>query len=558
MAATAPWRRTTATVLVTVALVAACSSSDDDAGSSGSAADGASPAATADTWHRPTCEVPEAASAEVAATPVPGVATDVDVTSFDGTVIRAHWFPVAGASAEAPAPTVLMGPGWGQPGDTNTQAVGVLGALNIASLGAAGYNVLTWDPRGFGASTGVAMVDSVDFEARDVQQLLTWLSTRPEAALDAQGDPTSGMIGGSYGGGIQLVTAAIDCRVDALVPVIAWHSLGTSLYKDDTFKQGWAGILSQVAGDSVDPHVVSANTAGTDTGVLPQDEVDWFLDRGPADLVGDIAVPTLFVGGTVDTLFTLDEDVTNHALLRDAGVPTAMFWFCGGHGVCLTDPGDPQPLQTAMISWLDRYVKGDESVDTGAAFTFVDQQGALHTADGYPPAAGDPVEASGSGTLELEPDGGAGPATIPAGNGELLAGLVAPITPAPAARAVSVAVHVDEEAMIVGAPELTIEYSGTAVDGVRPMRLFAQLVDDSTGVVVGNQITPVPVTLDGESHEATVPLEIVAHRAPAGSTLTLQLVATTPAYGQPRLGGSVELTDVHISLPVVTGTSPLG
>ena len=236
-----------------------------------------------------------------------------------------------------------------------------------------------------------------------------------------------------------------------------------------------------------------------------------------------------------------------------------MFWFCGGHGVCLTDPGDPQPMQTAMISWLDRYVKGDQSVDTGPAFTFVDQEGTLHAADGYPPTGGDPVEADGSGTLELVPDGGAGPATIPAGNTDLLAGLVGPITPAPAANAVSVDIPVEDEAMIVGTPELTAHLlAARRPTGDRPTRVFAQVVDPATGVVLGNQITPVPVTLDGENHEATVPLEVVAHHAAAGSTLTLQLVATTPAYAQPRLGGSVELTDIRISLPVVTGTTPVG
>ncbi len=68
-----------------------------------------------------------------------------------------------------------------------------------------------------------------------------------EVELDGTGDPAAGMVGGSYGGGIQLVTGAIDCRVDALVPVIAWNSLGTSLYKAETFKQGWASILSGVS-----------------------------------------------------------------------------------------------------------------------------------------------------------------------------------------------------------------------------------------------------------------------------------------------------------------------
>jgi ABC-2 type transport system ATP-binding protein len=47
------------------------------------------------------------------------------------------------------------------------------------------------------------------------------------------------MVGASYGGGIQLVTAAIDPRVDATVPTIARHSLNTSLYKDQAFKSGW-------------------------------------------------------------------------------------------------------------------------------------------------------------------------------------------------------------------------------------------------------------------------------------------------------------------------------
>lgn len=52
------------------------------------------------------------------------------------------------------------------------------------------------------------------------------------------------MSGGSYGGGIQLVTAAIDRRGDAIVPVIAWHSLGSSLVKSGRVKTGWGLILS--------------------------------------------------------------------------------------------------------------------------------------------------------------------------------------------------------------------------------------------------------------------------------------------------------------------------
>ena len=80
------------------------------------------------------------------------------------------------------------------------------------------------DPRGFGDSTGLAEVDSPAFEAKDVSRLIDWVATRPGVELDAPGDPRMGMVGGSYGGGIQWVTAAQDCRIDAIVPTISWHS----------------------------------------------------------------------------------------------------------------------------------------------------------------------------------------------------------------------------------------------------------------------------------------------------------------------------------------------
>ena len=169
-----------------------------------------------------------------------------------------------------PRRPVLMGPGWSAAGDVNEDAPGLLGALSIKTLRDNGYNVLTWDPRGFGESTGVVQIDSVDFEGRDVQQLLDWVATQPQAQLDATRDPRAGMVGASYGGGIQLVTAAIDCRVDAIVPIIAWHSLQTSLYKANTAKTGWGNVLAgSAAGANLDPHITDAAAAGNSAGHLP-------------------------------------------------------------------------------------------------------------------------------------------------------------------------------------------------------------------------------------------------------------------------------------------------
>ncbi len=519
----------------------------------GTTPSGTTPSGTTSADARDCSRVPGAVTATARA----GSASDWDLISFDGTRLRVHWFPLSVPAASG-SPTVLMGPGWGLPGDSNVASIGVLGALDIKTLQTAGFNVLTWDPRGFGESAGTATVDSADHEGRDVRQLIDWVATQPGVQLDAPGDPRMGMVGASYGGGIQFVTAAQDCRVDALVPVIAWHSLTSSLYKGEIAKTGWAGILGNISKTRpVDPHVSSATASGAATGTISPDDVAWFAGRGPADLVGRIAVPTFLIQGTVDTLFTLDEAVANYRVLRQAGVPAAMLWFCGGHGVCLTDAGDPQRVQQAAIAWLDRYVKQDTSVDTGPRIDVLDQNGARYTADDYPLPAGGPITGSGRGELSLTADGGSGPISMPNKPGDLLAGLVAPITPAKATHATDVAVDAGATpAVIVGAPTLKLRYHGTTPDGERPTRVFAQLVDDTTGIVLGNQVTPVPVVLDGATHDAEVPLEAVVFAAKSGSHLTLQLVATTVAYATPRLGGSVTFEQIDVSLPTAAGVTP--
>src|SRR4051794_16436460 len=159
-------------------------------------------------------------------------ARDATVTSFDGTAINTHFFPAAGLAAGGKAPTVLFGPGWSSSGDTdeNSASDPGTGIVGVGPLRKAGFNVVTWDPRGFGKSGGMVSVDGPDFEGKDVQALIDFIAKQAEAELDGPGDPRVGMSGGSYGGGIQLVTAALDKRLDVITPDISWHSLGTSLY----------------------------------------------------------------------------------------------------------------------------------------------------------------------------------------------------------------------------------------------------------------------------------------------------------------------------------------
>ena len=97
---------------------------------------------------------------------------------------------------------------------------------------------------------------------------------------------------------------------------------------------------------------------------------------------------------------------------------------------------------------------------------------------------------------------------------------------------------------------MKLSYHGTGRLGREaPTRVFAQLVDDASGIVVGNQVTPIKVTLDGQPHSLTVPLEAIAFTGKAGALVILQIVATTTAYAKPRLNGTVVFTGIHLSLP---------
>jgi ABC-2 type transport system ATP-binding protein len=549
------WLGTALAAVLVAVVVTGCSDRDGERATKGDRTEEIGAAGDVTVAHE--CDQ-GATEAAVTAVPVPGTPSDFTVTSFDGTELRTHWFPTEAATEDEPTPTVLMGPGWGQPGDTSTEGAALFGALGIGAMNAEGYNVLTWDPRGFGRSTGTSTVNDAGNEGRDVQVLLDWVASRPEALTDDDGDPRVGMVGLSYGGGIQLTTAAIDCRVDVIVPGLAWHSLETSLFKSSTVKIGWAGLLTTAsAGGRVDPHSKDAYDAGLADGSINQADRDWFIGRGPGDAVDRIDIPTLLIQGTVDTLFTLDEAITNFRALRANDVPTKMLWFCGGHGTCLTDTGDQGRVAQASTAWLDRYLKGDESVDTGPAVDLIDQDGTRWTGEDYPPETGTPITAEGDGTLKLVADGGSGPATGPKVSTSPLDGLVTGFTPAPAANSVDVPIGMTTDAatLVVGPPKLSLTYRGTSPGGAPPTRVFAQLVDDERHVVVGNQITPIEVTLDGETHSTEVDLEVIAQRLDPGQTLTLQLVATSTAYAPPRLGGEITFERIGVELPVAEGLS---
>lgn len=489
--------------------------------------------------------------------PVSGAgARTTSVRSFGGTSIHVNFFTAAGLAPGKPVPTVLPGPGWGSPGDTNpndtTSVSG--GSPGVGTLRHAGFNVITWDPRGFGVSGGKAEVDKPGYEGRDVSALISWLARQPEAQLDRPGDPRVGMAGGSYGGGIQLVAAAADHRIDAIVPDIAWHSLLTSLDKYNTPKLGWGTLLYDVASlgsARLDPLIGDSYQTEVAGNPLTSAERNFYAASGPGALVGKIRAPTLLVQGTVDDLFTLQEAVDNYTILHRDHVPLKMLWFCGGHGICLTDPGNTALIQRDTLAWLDRYLKREANVNTGPAMQWVDQKGGEHTGTGYPLPGAGTLSAHGAGVLPINASGGSGPA-VPGPGAGTLGTFAAKVTPARASNAINVRLRSPRRtALVVGAPQLTITYRGRSTNHHAATSLYAQLVDDATGKVLGNQVTPVPITLDGATHTLSVRLEILAAADRPGEQFTLQLTPSTVAYVTQSAIGSATFSAIRVVLPLV-------
>ena len=490
-----------------------------------------------------------------AAAPAAASADDAVVTSFDGTPIVVHPYPLAAGGA---APTVLLGPGWSNRGAAADDAF-------VLAFQAQGYHVVTWDPRGFGASGGIVSIDDPAIEGRDTSAIVDWIAQQPWAQLDVPGDPRLGMAGGSYGAGIQYATAAGDDRIDALTPVVGWHSLGTALYKDATFKQGWSGLLyasgkaaaendglaggaAGVQTGGLDPHIGSAYESSVATGKVGADDLAWLRSRGPGTAnVARITAPTLVIGGTVDTLFPLDEDIRIHRILARRGVPVKMIWFCGGHGVCHTGSGDPdgpddallllssRHVTTAITAWFARYLDGDAGASTGPGFEWLADDAKWRSAPAYPPRAGKPIRVRGRGRATLVKGPGSGAATE--------------AMPEQPRHALQIPFRLPRSAQIAGAPALRLRYRGRA--STSDVRVFAQIVDVRRGLVVGNQVTPIPLRLDGRRRQVGRPLHPIAVSGRRGGRYVLQIVSASKVWQAQRASGSFRASRITLTLPTV-------
>jgi pimeloyl-ACP methyl ester carboxylesterase len=112
------------------------------------------------------------------------------------------------------------------------------------------YVVISFDERGHGESKNAnARVIDPEAETQDAIALLDWVAKHATAGdLPVRIDPVTqdmpvGLLGLSYGGGFQFPLAALDPRVDVMVPNGTWHDLQYALVPNDAVKSGFDSLL---------------------------------------------------------------------------------------------------------------------------------------------------------------------------------------------------------------------------------------------------------------------------------------------------------------------------
>ncbi|MFF3286292.1 CocE/NonD family hydrolase [Streptomyces sp. NPDC003023] len=531
-------------------------------------------------------------------------------------VVDADLYRPAGTDANRPAPAVLTTNGFGgSKADGSTDAT-------AAAFAARGYVTLAYSGLGFGKSGCLISLDDPRIDGRAASRLIDFLAGTHAAddgtvidfvTGDGAGDPRVGMIGGSYGGAVQMATAAVDQRVDALVPLITWHDLNHSLDPNNAegttvpgaFKWQWTngfflvGEGQPLLDPGLDPSRLGSPTClhfvarACETqrllvsGRYPADGTEamrrFASSVSPVSYLSRVKAPTLLVQGQADSLFTLNEAQDTYETLKAQGTPTKMIWQSWGHSGGMTDPASGEldlgagNLESAyvgrrILAWFDRYLHGNASTDTGPAFAYYRDWQAGYGEAGAVPSPSRRMYLSGDGELvgsRAEVARGSRTYTnwlVPTSHSESsLSGLLGIPDPEPydmpgthlGWRSRPLTAPLD----VVGAPRARLKVVSPGTERVQDsgdaadrLVLFAKVYDvapDGSRTLVNRLVAPVRVP--DVTRPFTVELPGIVHRYETGHRLEFVIAASDTAY----YGNRGVKTVTVVSAPEDTGVLEL-
>lgn len=489
--------------------------------------------------------------------PLPGHAEAVTTTNGcidsvpepDGTAVQICYslFQPASATADNPVPVIFHSHGWG--GSRTTSA------SSFTAWTDAGFAVLSFDQRGFGASGGKAHVENPSFEGEDVTKLVDLVASKDWVAKDSADDPTDpviGAIGGSYGGGYQFVGAFTDLmkrgakgtRFDALAPEITWYDLQDSLAPQKVVRSLWVSALYAAGADAHTTTVHEGFAYGAATGLWPEGEIpgvdltEFFRTTGPKWHVDNgrlLDIPVLFGQGITDNLFNLNQGLNNfqHALTDDARAKSIFVGYNGGHVLPAAFPtgngvgGDP----------CSKELGGGSFAALSRQFFMEELKGAAHTL-------------TGRGSYHIATaDGRCQDVDSVAANTDYPAGTIITNTGPGAPQAVKLA---DGPLTVTGAPSLTAKVTSAAVEGRAFFALSVGTTPADAKIVQGNML-PIREQLPVTGAVRNVQLPAVAVDVPPGQSLFLTVSPFSDmSFGHgSRTPGALLLENVVVHVPLV-------
>ena len=523
------------------------------------------------------------------------------LTGPDGTTpvkLDTTYYRPRPASASHPVPAVLLAHGFGGTKDSV--------ASDAGELAGRGYAVLTWTAEGFGRSGGQIHVDSPDWEVKDAQRLIDWLTTRPEVKKDAGGDPSVAAVGGSYGGALALLLAGYDDRVDAIVPEITWNDLTNAFLPESTgagpqagvFKKVWAGLFFGSSATSPapgfapgrtgpasapDPTLAACGRFARDicqaylsvatTGKATAEEIALLRRSSPVSILNRIRAPTLLVQGQADSLFPLSEADANARGISANGTPVRVAWYSGGHDGGPGPQSDQNRLRFLTVQWLEHYLLGRGSAP-GAGFTYSRIAGIDTSTDDGVVALGYSVAGypglSGQATTMIAVTGPPQPAANPPNGTPGALSSLPGVGSSSLGSLTSRTVHdvagqhpdfysapLPSTVDVVGAPTVQLRAASPTGEAVLFVKLYD--VDPKSGGTLPDGLAA-PIHLSGlpaslaESQPVTVTLPGIVHEFQSGHRLRVTVATSDQAYATPPTPTVYTIAvSSGISLPTVHG-----
>lgn len=165
----------------------------------------------------------------------------------DGAPIVFQVFEPDSIACNAKHALILDGHGYAGSRKTSKDSSGLVSmGAPVADLTADGFAVISIDQRGHGESGGTVRIMDPEYEGKDLVAIVDWATQHLDYLLYRDGNMVLGAMGGSYGGGYQMLLYATDPdeRLDAIAPEITWNDLGYSLNPGNVVKSYWALFLA--------------------------------------------------------------------------------------------------------------------------------------------------------------------------------------------------------------------------------------------------------------------------------------------------------------------------